>query len=319
VARLADSTDNDKTTQTRELTTVPPYDFPMALEYLRTWTAATFESIDAETGTYRRALRVNGQDVLLTLRSTGTVRAPRLLLEVRSDREVVLPATADQAAEIIRRILSLDIDPAEFHALADTDPALGPIVAPYVGMRPVLIPDLYETLVWAVLGQQINVAFARTLKLRMIELAGRELEIDGVRYPLMPLPDVVAALDPAELLARQYSRQKASYLIGLSQAVAGGDLDLEAIRTMSQDDAIAELTRQRGIGRWTAEYVLMRGVGDRDAIPAGDVSLHLLVGGAAIGRRVTEPELREIAERWRPWRGWVMFFVWMAHQFGRLP
>ena len=183
-------------------------------------------------------------------------------------------------------------------------------------MRPVVIPDLYETLIWAILGQQINVGFARRLKERLVETAGHSIEIDGASYPLLPRPEEVAEIDPAALLALQFSRQKAAYVIGVSQEIAAGRLDLNALASLPDDEAIAELIRLRGVGRWTAEYLLMRGLGRTDVIPAGDVSLQLLIGTAALGRRANEAELREIADRWRPWRAWATFFVWMSRQFG---
>ena len=296
----------------REILSSGVLDFPLALAYIHGWTAATLERIDLATTTWRGALRLGGSDALVTLRPGA---APGVLaLEVAG--EAVGPETLDAAERVVRRVFALDADPAAFETLAASDDVLRPLVAPYPGMRPVVIPDLYETLVWAILGQQINVGFARRLKERLIETAGRSLTIDGVRYPLLPRPEDVAALDPALLLAQQFSRQKATYVIGVSEEIASGRLDLAALAALPDDEIVAELIRLHGVGRWTAEYVLMRGLGRPDVIPAGDVSLQLLIGAAALGRRASEPELREIADRWRPWRAWATFFVWMGRQFG---
>lgn len=287
-------------------------DFPLALAYIDGWTAATLERVDRPTTAWRRALRLNGRDALVTLRPGA---APNTLaLEVAG--EGVGPTTLDAAERAIRRVFALDTDPGEFRELAEADSVLASLVAPYPGMRPVQVADLYETLLWAILGQQINVGFARRLKERLVEVCGHALEVDGTRYPMVPRPEQVAALDPEVLLARQFSRQKAAYVIGVSQEIAAGRLDLVALAALPYDEVVAELTRLRGVGRWTAEYVLMRGMGRPDVIPAGDVSLQLLVGTAALGRRASEPELRAIADRWRPWRGWATFFVWMTRQFG---
>jgi DNA-3-methyladenine glycosylase II len=296
--------------QPRIIEPVGAFDFDRALAYLRTWTAATFERVDS-AGTYRRALRLDGHDVLLSVRAG---ERGQLLLEVTA--AVVDDRTLDAAAAVVRRVFALDHDPAPFLALAASDPALAPPSARLAGLRPVTIPDLYETLLWAVIGQQINVAFARALKLRLVELCGRALTVDGVRYPLLPLPEDVATLDPAALVERQFSRQKIAYVIGLSEAIAGGELDLPAVCALPAEEAIAELTRYKGVGRWTAEYVLMRGAGHPDVLPAGDVSLQLLIGTALLGHRATEAELREATARWSPWRGWAAFSFWAARQFG---
>jgi DNA-3-methyladenine glycosylase II len=296
--------------QPRIIEPVGAFDFDRALAYLRTWKAATFERVDA-AGTYRRALRLDGHDVLLSVRAG---ERGQLLLEVTGD--ALADATLGAAERVVRRVFALDHDPAPFLALSAGDPALAPLAALLAGLRPVAIPDLYETLLWAILGQQINVTFARALKLRLVELCGRAIAVDSARYPLLPLPEDVAALDPAELVERQFSRQKAAYVIGLSEAVATGDLDLAAVTRLPAEEAIAELTRYKGVGRWTAEYVLMRGAGHPDVLPAGDVSLQLLIGTALLGRRAIEAELREATARWSPWRGWAAFSFWAARQFG---
>jgi DNA-3-methyladenine glycosylase II len=125
----------------------------------------------------------------------------------------------------------------------------------------------------------------------------------------------VAALDPAELTTRQFSRSKASYVIHAARAVAEGALDLDAVGALPFDDAVAEMTRLRGIGRWTAEYVLMRGLGVPDSFPAADTGLRAAIGKAyGLGRSATETEARAHAERWVGWRSWAAFIWWMALQ-----
>lgn len=304
---------------THIITPTGPFSFELALSYLRGWTASTFETIDLEVSdfsvpTWRRALRLCDQDVLLTARSSEFHDDPGLTLIVTG--EALTAETQADAIDRVTHIFGVAADPEPFRALAERDPVLRPLVEPFPGLRPIMVADPFEALIWAVLGQQINVAFARTLKLRLVELCGRTLEVDGVAYPLMPTPEAIAALDPTDLLSRQYSRQKARYVIELSRAVASGELDLDAIATLPHDEAIAELARFTGIGRWTAEYLLMRAFAHPDAIPAGDVSLQLIIGAAVLGRRATEAEVREIAERWQPWRGWAAFFFWLTRQMG---
>lgn len=302
---------------THIITPVGLFSFELSLSYLHAWTASTFEMIDLETldfavPTWRRALRLAGQDVLLTLRQAGEYDDPRLLLEITG--KGITPEIEEAAVARVTRIFGLATDPEPFRALADRDPVLRPLAEPFPGLRPIMVADPFEALIWAVLGQQINVTFARTLKLRLVALCGRTLTIDGVAYPQMPDPEDIAALDPTELLSRQFSRQKARYVIELSRSVSDGELDLAAIALLPHDEAIASLTRFTGIGRWTAEYLLMRAFAHPDALPAGDVSLQLLIGTAVLGRRATEAEVREISERWRPWRGWAAFFFWLTRQ-----
>jgi DNA-3-methyladenine glycosylase II len=293
-----------------EITPVAPFDFALLLAYLRSAPLASLELIDAAA--YRRAIRIDGRDVLLTLRSAGDARTPRLQLDVSGDD--VRPATVETAAAALSRAFNLDADPRPYLTRVQNDSVLGPLARRWAAIRPVLLLDPFEALIWAVLGQQINVGFARKLKGVLVELCGPRLTLDGEVWPLFPSPEQVAAIDLSVLTTRQFSRAKARYVIDLATSVASGDLDLAAISQLPRDEAIAELTRHRGIGRWTAEYLLMRVYGDPDALPAGDVSLHKIVGEAVVGRRVTEAELRALAEPWAPWRGWAAFTFWIDNQ-----
>ncbi len=297
-----------------ELTPIPPYDFSLALAYLRRSSSAVLERI-SDDGVYHRAVNLAGRDLLLTLHAVGSVDAPRLKLTVQGEQ--VSPALMDEAARLVRRIFALDDDPTKFYHIAETDPVFGAVAQRYYGLRPVMIIAPFEALIWAVIGQQINISFARKLKQRLVELAGQTLHIAGDTYPMMPTAAAIASLDPALLPANQFSRQKASYVIGLAQAVASGELDFAALPALPHEQAVASLTRWRGLGRWTAEYVLMRGLGTRDSIPAADMGLRAIFGRAyKLGRHASEDEVREIAAQWAGWRGWAAFYWWMALQMG---
>jgi len=296
-----------------ELRPTTPFDFAAALDYLRASPSAVLERIGEDDHSYRKALRLAGRDLLLTVHSTGTVASPRLALSLAGgDLDA---ATATAARALVTRVFALETDPAPFLALAARDPVFGGLIMRHPGLRPVLIADPFEALIWAVLGQQITITFARTLKLRLVALAGRTLTIDGTDYPLFPDPATLAALDPDSLRAHQFSRQKAAYVTSLAAAVRDGALDFARIRALPPGEAIAALTRFHGIGRWTAEYLLMRGLGDRDSIPAADVGLRAIIGRwYGLGRKASEAEVRAYADAWAGWRGWAAFHWWHALQ-----
>ncbi|HEY1247314.1 MAG TPA: DNA-3-methyladenine glycosylase [Hyphomicrobiaceae bacterium] len=224
----------------------------------------------------------------------------------------------DEAERFVRRVFLLDEDPAPFLEAAARDPLFHALVRRFSGLRPVLIADPFETLLWAVAGQQVNVSFARKLKLALVEACGRCIRVDGEEYRLTPTAQEVARLDPAALAARQFSRQKAEYTLGLARAAASGALNFAMLARLPAEEAIASLTRWRGVGRWTAEYVLMRGLGARDVLPAGDLGLQQAIGRAyGLGRTATEVEVRRIAEQWAGWRGWAAFYWWLSIQVER--
>ena len=306
-------------TSRQDITLQPtaPFNFEAALSYLRGSPSAMLERI-SDDGVYRRALTLDGRDLLLTLRSLGTVAAPRLTLEVAGP--LVDDAATASAVALVRRIFHMDVAIEPFLALGAGDPIFAALQRRHYGLRPVLLPDPFETLIWAVLGQQINTTFARKLKLALVHLAGRDLVLpDGASYPLAPSPAAIAALDEATLRAHQFSRQKATYALALARAVSAGTLRLEALATLSHDEAIAALTSFTGVGRWTAEYVLMRGLGVRDSIPAGDMGLRNVIGRFYLGRKASEAEVRTLAEAWAGWRGWAAFYWWHALQDRLVP
>jgi len=141
-------------------------------------------------------------------------------------------------------------------------------VAPRKGLRMPLLPTGFDALCWGIIGQQINVKFATSLRREMIEIAGERIG----RMKAHPTPESVANIDVATLAARRFSRSKATYLVDAAQAVADKRLDIEGLGEGSALAAEQALTRQRGIGIWTARYVLMRG-GFADAAPVGDSAL----------------------------------------------
>lgn len=298
---------------TLELRPCPPYSFDLALAYLASSPSSVLEVVDLEARSYGRALRIDGVDLLLELRATGTLDDPSLQFRVTG--EWLTPELLEHARSRINQIFLLDVDPAPFHAIADADPILGRLVDARPGIRPMLVADPYESLIFAIVGQQVNIAFARKMKLAWLERFGRRELIGSREYVLLPDPERIAALDPADLLELQFSRQKASYTIGLSQAIVDGDLDLEALGAMPFEDAVAQMTRHKGIGRWTAEYVLMRGLGAPDSIPAGDLGLRKIIGRAyGLDHTASEAEVRAIAEAWAGWRGWAAFLWWLELQ-----
>ena len=291
----------------------PPYSFDLALAYLSSSPSSVLEVVDLEARAYVRALRIDDVDLLLALQATGSVDAPELEFTVTGER--LTEHLLASALARIRQIFLLDVDPAPFLDIAERDPILGRLVAARPGIRPMLVADPYEALIFAIVGQQVNIAFARKMKLAWLERFGRRELLGGRERLLLPSPERIAELDPADLLELQFSRQKASYTIGLSQAIVEGTLDLNAIGRLPLEEAVAEMTRHKGIGRWTAEYVLMRGLSAPDSIPAGDLGLRKIIGRAyGLDHTASEEEVRAIAEAWAGWRGWAAFLWWLELQ-----
>ena len=302
---------------------LPPFDFGLILGYLGRSPREVLDVVSE--GRYRRAVRLAGSPVLLEVASLGTVDEPALAvrlvddgtdLDARDGAGMEAHATDEgallrEAEALVARCLRVDLDPRGLAAVGRADPVFGALLARLRGARGVLMPSPFEALIWAILGQQISVAFAYALKQRLVERYGDSLTCQGRVYRLFPTPNRLAAAAPDELRALQFSRQKAEYVVGLARVVAGGGIDWEWLHEAPTPDAVAALTAHRGIGRWTAEYVCMRGLGHPDVLPAADLGLRAAIGRAyGLGRHAEEAEVRAIAERWGGWRSHAAFCWW---------
>jgi DNA-3-methyladenine glycosylase II len=230
----------------------------------------------------------------------------------------VRTADLEAASALVARLFATAEDVGPFLRAVRRFPRLAALARRCRGLRPVLIGEPFEALIWAVIGQQVNIAFAARLKQALLHRFGGSLVEGGRPYPLFPAPERLARLRRADLSRLQFSRQKADYILGLSRAVTRGALDFGVLTGLPTAEAVARLTAFKGVGRWTAEYVLLRGLGDRDALPAADGGLRRVVGEeAGLGRLATEEEVRAIAAPLAGWRGYLAFYWWFVLQEGK--
>lgn len=292
-----------------ELPARPPFAFDLALRYLRSSPSTIAERVDEAL--YERAIWLGGQPALVRVMPGEHPHSVRASLHAVAPS----PGDADALRRLVGRVFGLADDLAALDAVAERDPIFGRLIHRYRGLRPVLIAEPFETVAWAIIGQQINVAFAAKLKRVLIERFGERLSWNGRTYLLFPRAETLAALGWDELRPLQFSRQKIDYLVSSAAAVASGELDLAALADLPTEEALARLTKLRGIGRWTAEYILLRGIGHRDVIPAADGGLRRVIGQAyGLGRLASEEEVRALAEHWAGWRSYAAFYWWFALQ-----
>jgi DNA-3-methyladenine glycosylase II len=295
--------------QSRTLHPKPPFRFDLALAYLR---RSPLEVLDVVAdGAYERALRIGGRPRLLRVRGGGEVDRPTL--DVTLANGPAAAADLDEAVALVVRAFRVEEDPRPLEERASTDPVFGQLVGRVRGLRALVMPSPFESLTWAIIGQQINVAFAYKLKRVLVETYGERLTHGGREYLLVPAPERLASIEPEELRPLQFSGQKSRYIVDLARAIASGQLDLAAYASWPADEARAALVGLRGVGRWTAEYVLMRGLGFRDELPAADVGLQVAAGRLyGLETRPNEPELRGLAEPWAGWRTYYAFYLWFT-------
>ncbi len=247
-----------------------------------------------EGSTLVKALEADGRAVRLTFVFTdGQVR-------VRAEE----PIRPHHAA--VRRMLGLHLDPTPFERAVGG--AFARILRP--GLRLPQTADGWEALVWAILGQQVNLAFAYALRRDLVARFG--LPLGNGRYA-HPGPARLAQAEVGELTALRLSRAKAETLLRAAQTAAAGCLDLEALRLGTATRAEGVLRTIKGIGPWTARYVLLRGLGFGDVVPAGDAGLALaLQRHHNLDHRPDAAETEALLAAFSPWRSFAVYHLWAS-------
>jgi AraC family transcriptional regulator of adaptative response / DNA-3-methyladenine glycosylase II len=214
-----------------------------------------------------------------------------------------------------RRLLDLDADPVAVDGLLAGDPALAPLVAKAPGRRVPRSPDAAEMAIRAVLGQQVSTAAARTHAGRLAAARGEPVaDPAGGLNRLFPDAAALAGVDP-DALALPRSRR--ATFAALAGALAAGDVDLSAGGDWAE--ARLRLAALPGIGPWTVEIIAMRGLGDPDAFPAGDLGVREAAG--ELGLPATPAALTSRSAAWRPWRAYAVQYLWATsdHAINQLP
>ena len=257
---------------------------------------------------------VRGNTILKGIAGPGGAGVLELRIEPRE--AVCIPHGALTAGgtgpflhQIAMRILGLRADPSPFERRVAADPALARLVEGRRGLRIPQTSNVYEAVLWAIAGQQVNLPFAFRLRRAVVELTG---EPAGDGLYAHPTPERVAALDYDDLTRRQFSRSKAAYTIDIAREIAARRLDVESFATQSATRVRRALLSSRGIGEWSANYVMMRGCGFADCVPAGDTGLTSgLQQFFSLQERPDAHGTAKLMERFAPHRSLATFHLWM--------
>ena len=248
------------------------------------------ESWDGQT--YQRSLDLPGGIGVVALVAHDDHVAARIELSSWGDLGV--------AVQRVRRLLDLDSDPSAVDAALEADPAIAHLVAAVPGRRAPASVDPYETAIRAVIGQQVSVAGARTVAGRIVKAIGRTFgEPVGDVTRMFPRPDELAGA-PDEAFSMPGARRDT--IRRVAAAVADGDLELD----VGSDPAVAhrQLLGLKGIGPWTADYVVMRGLGHPDTFLTNDLGVRHALDRLGLGD--------ELGPRWAPWRSYAVHHLWAS-------
>ena len=294
-----------------------PFDFAATARFLRFTEAEAVDTFHA--GRYARAHHFDGRLYLLTVEPRGTDARPALAVALTPTPRAASDAL-HEAAQTVARMFSVEHDLMTWRARAARDPLMRELEATHRGLRLARWPTLFETLFRSIMMQQIATTVAITLTRRVVERYGATLAARGQKYFAFPQAHVLARLDVSDLRASGLTTAKATSIIELARACAGGALDAEALARQDNEAIIARLVQLRGIGRWTAEWALLLYFGRTDIFPAGDLFLRGVVAKYYNkGEAVAERELRARAHRrWGAWASYAVLYFVAGLRAGRI-
>jgi DNA-3-methyladenine glycosylase II len=260
-----------------------------------------------EDGVYKRVLHVSGKPVLVLISPAGSVGRPFLRVEAR-------PRLSASEAKSLKQAIAVMFAPSfeykRFLRVAKKDRVMNAITIQLRGLRPIPPPSVFEALVIAITEQQISLSAAMAIRSRLIEKYGDQVRFKGRTFFAFPTAASLAKANQTELRKVGLSGSKALCICRLAKGVASGELNLDTLKKEDDETAVGELTKIKGVGPWTAEYVLIRGMGRVNSLPADDLGIQRAVSQAYFkNRRVGSEDVRRILRKFAPFSGIAAFYI----------
>jgi DNA-3-methyladenine glycosylase II len=286
---------------TFQIRPVPPFRLDLTVQALR---RRAINAVDRWDGTtYRRILVVDQSLAGIEVVPLAPSECP--MLQVTVSGSSLPPSTRFVATSAITRLLGVDRCLDDFYRAAADDPGLGRLARLLRGLKPPRFPTVFEALINAFACQQVTLSLGIQLLNRLAACA-RGRDVPGDRAYAFPTPDDLARLEPDELRALGFSRQKGQAITTLARAVAAGEVDLDELESLDDAAAVARLRTLRGVGRWTAEYVLLRGLGRLHVFPGDDVGArNNLQRWLGLLEPLDYEGVQRVLARWQPFQGLV--------------
>jgi DNA-3-methyladenine glycosylase II len=259
-----------------------------------------------------KTISIQAQPFLFELQSTGTVEAPKLQYQIYSPR----PIEPDQqylVEDRIRFFLSLDDPLQDFYALAREDKPFWAVVEHMYGLHQVKFMSPFEIAIWAVLTQRQPIAISRKVKQALKEAYGSCMEINGTRFIAFPEPAQLISIPPEELNQIIKNERKVEYLLAVTKAFY--QVDEQFLRSGPYKEVEEWLLKIKGIGDWSAHFILIRGLGRMEKVGITPDTIHEKILGEAVsrvyspGESVNDEKILQLADRYGDWQGYWSYYL----------
>lgn len=258
--------------------------------------------------TYTRVLAIDSRAAKISVQQ-GSPSAPLRVVAAGVDLNSSLKAKIIVALE---RLLGIRIDLRPFYAVAHRDPRLSELCNRFQGLKPPRFPTVFEALVNGIACQQLSLTVGIILLNRLSEAYGIPYEASGQAQHAFPMAEDLAAAQDTRLRQLGFSSNKSRALIELACSIASGSVPVESFVSCDDNEAILRLLAIRGIGRWTAEYVLLRGLGRTNIFPGDDVGArNNLARWLKLRRELDYSRVAHNIAKWKPYGGLIYFHLLM--------
>jgi DNA-3-methyladenine glycosylase II len=284
----------------------PPFHLGFTAWALRRRPANAVDRWDGTT--YRRVLALREAPVELAVTQGGEAcDVPQLNVALVGRR--LRGPVGEHVKGSIEHILGLRVDLSAFYGLAESDAVLGRLVVRFRGVKPPRFPTFFEGLINAIACQQLSLESGLSLLNRLAETYGGAVSMDRSTRAF-PGPDDLAGLEPQAFRDLGFSLRKATSITELSRGIVDGRLDIDDLDRLADDEIVSRLTSVRGIGRWSAEYVLLRGLGRLHVFPGDDVGArNKLARVLGVEPPLGYDAVKQVVSRWEPYAGMVYFHL----------
>jgi DNA-3-methyladenine glycosylase II len=284
----------------------PPFRLDFTVWALRRRERNAIDRWDGRT--YRRIVVIGRRVTELAIRQSGSTSAPRIIVTAMPSLRTATDRR--QTRSLVDRLLGLHIDLSEWYRVARRDRQLAELADRFRGLKPPRFPTVFEALVNAFACQQLSLEVGLELLNRLAVVSNIRFGTGASAHYAFPGPRDVAGKPSARFRAIGFSRQKVRALLALARGMASGAINLDTLALDSDTELRARLLQLHGVGRWTAEYVSLRGLGRLHVFPGDDVGAQ-----KSLARWLGRPaplDYRGVAtavQRWQPYAGMLYFHL----------
>src|SRR6266581_9130800 len=287
----------------------PPFDFSKSLQFLGIF-GPTKNEQTVSTHSLTKAISIDGQTVVFQLTSIGTTEKPGLEYTLFS-KDTITEATENAVTERMAFFLSLKDDLQPFYRIGRDDPDFAPIIEHLYGYHQVKFLTPFENACWAVLTQRNPMKIAQKTKQALIERFGSSLKVNGTVYWAFPEPIQIAIVNEGELLRVIRNDRRTEYLIATARAFS--EVNEEFLKTAPDEEVEAWLRNIKGIGEWSATFIMVRGLGRMERVPLTETRLFEAASKVyGHGEVLNRDDLKRLAETYGSWQGYWAHYIRVA-------